>query len=182
MDIMERVRIRHIESILGRHLFAILRGEPYESSTTLEDYSSNLPSGALVFQPLRARVYMILQKSCRGNCMFIGREKMGDKDVNFIITVVLILHTICIVIWYLCIELWIIYIQISVTTNRYARNRECFFLEGFVLKKKTLKYKIQIQTSLYLLFQIFIYDFHISNEMYLVIIVGILGSTKVIAS
>lgn len=56
------------------------------------------------------------------------------------------------------------------------------FFRGLCVEKKTLKYKIQIQTSLYLLFQIFIYDFHIRNEMYLVIIVGILGSTKVIAS
>ncbi|XP_070001097.1 constitutive coactivator of peroxisome proliferator-activated receptor gamma [Penaeus vannamei] len=88
MDIMERVRIRHIESILGRHLFAILRGEPYESSTTLEDYSSNLPSGALVFQPLRARVYMILQKSCRDAwtqvpewCMYSGNQL---KEADFV--------------------------------------------------------------------------------------------------
>lgn len=63
VDIMERAQRRHVDSMLGRHLFTILRGEPYESSTTLEDYTSNLPSGAIVFQPLRAKVYRILQKS-----------------------------------------------------------------------------------------------------------------------
>lgn len=63
---MERVRLRHIHSELGRHLFTIMRGEPYESSTTLEDYTSNLPSGAIVFQGLRAKVYRILQKSVKG--------------------------------------------------------------------------------------------------------------------
>ncbi|XP_045132827.1 LOW QUALITY PROTEIN: constitutive coactivator of peroxisome proliferator-activated receptor gamma-like [Portunus trituberculatus] len=79
MDIMDRVRLRHINSELGRHLFAILRGEAYESSTTLEDYTSNLPSGAIVFQALRARVYRILQKSARDGlsqvpewCMYSG--------------------------------------------------------------------------------------------------------------
>ncbi|XP_064098859.1 constitutive coactivator of peroxisome proliferator-activated receptor gamma-like [Macrobrachium nipponense] len=63
LDICERVRRRHINSELGRHLFTILRGEPYESSTTLEDYTTSLPSGAIVFQPLRAKIYRILQKS-----------------------------------------------------------------------------------------------------------------------
>ncbi|XP_069190183.1 constitutive coactivator of peroxisome proliferator-activated receptor gamma-like [Procambarus clarkii] len=65
LDIMERVRLRHIDSELGRHLYTILRGEAYESSTTLEDYSSNLPSGAIAFQPLRAKIYRILQKSVK---------------------------------------------------------------------------------------------------------------------
>ncbi|MPD04313.1 hypothetical protein E2C01_099993 [Portunus trituberculatus] len=77
MDIMDRVRLRHINSELGRHLFAILRGEAYESSTTLEDYTSNLPSGAIVFQALRARVYRILQKSARGES---ERERERERE------------------------------------------------------------------------------------------------------
>ncbi|KAK8734393.1 hypothetical protein OTU49_006165 [Cherax quadricarinatus] len=79
LDIMERVRLRHVDSQLGRHLYTILRGEPYESSTTLEDYTSNLPSGAIVFQNLRAKIYRILQKSVKDGwtqvpewCMYSG--------------------------------------------------------------------------------------------------------------
>ncbi|KAK4306303.1 hypothetical protein Pmani_021854 [Petrolisthes manimaculis] len=79
MDIMDRVRLRHINSELGRHLYTIMRGESYESSTTLEDYSSNLPSGAIVFQGLRSKIYRILQKSVKDGltqvpewCMYSG--------------------------------------------------------------------------------------------------------------
>lgn len=63
---MERIRMRHLMSELGRHLFCLVRGGPFESSTTLEDYSYSLPSGALVYRPLRARTYRILLKSAKG--------------------------------------------------------------------------------------------------------------------
>ena len=61
-DYLEQIQLRHMHSQLGRHLYALMRGEPYEESTTLEDYTSTLPSGALVFRQLRARVYYIIQK------------------------------------------------------------------------------------------------------------------------
>ncbi|XP_076068067.1 constitutive coactivator of peroxisome proliferator-activated receptor gamma-like isoform X2 [Oratosquilla oratoria] len=86
---MERAQIRHIKAHLGRHLYTILRGEPYESSTTLEDYSSVLPSGALVYRPLRARVYCILQKSAKGGlqrvaewCMYSGNAMKAPDMVE----------------------------------------------------------------------------------------------------
>ncbi|CAL4059145.1 unnamed protein product, partial [Meganyctiphanes norvegica] len=66
MDILDRVRQRHVNSLLGRHLYTVMRGEPYESSTTLEDYSGNLPSGVIILQTLRARIYRTLQKSIQG--------------------------------------------------------------------------------------------------------------------
>jgi len=53
-------------SELGRHLYCLMRGGPYESSTTLEDYSCTLPSGALVYKPLRARAYRMILKSVKG--------------------------------------------------------------------------------------------------------------------
>ncbi|RXG58961.1 Constitutive coactivator of peroxisome proliferator-activated receptor gamma [Armadillidium vulgare] len=64
-DIVEKVRMRHTNSELGRHLYTILRGEPYESSTTLEDYATHLPSNSLIYRPLRAKVYRILQQSAQ---------------------------------------------------------------------------------------------------------------------
>ena len=62
---MEQIALRHMHTELGRHLYALIRREPYESSTTLEDYTCSLPSGALVYRQLRARVYFIIQKSTK---------------------------------------------------------------------------------------------------------------------
>lgn len=61
------------------------------------------------------------------------------------------------------------------------------FFKGLCVEKKRKKEAFEVLNCyrplyIYGFIQIFIYDFDIRNEMYLVIIIGILGSKEVIAS
>ncbi|CAG0924575.1 unnamed protein product, partial [Notodromas monacha] len=58
--LMELARERHLNCEVFPYIYAALSTATWESSSALEDLSSDMPSSALVFRPLRQRIYGVL--------------------------------------------------------------------------------------------------------------------------